>query len=734
MVETNDNQVPLVVDLDGTLIRTDMMWESIATWLRKNPLAIFLILYFWSHGRAHLKSKLVKRVRVDPATLPYQEKFLAYLRQQKANGRKLILATASDLKMAEPVAAYVGVFDEVIGSDGKTNLRGGNKLKVLTEKFGASGFDYAGNSTTDFAVWRGAREAVVVNASQRVLRQAAELTKLGPTFCENFSPIETARRVATELLWRSGYLTAIGAGLVLAIAFPGSNVSGFAWIAPALMLLAAPRGGADAARAGYVAGLAFWLASLYWLLLIPATGLPILGWMALSAFLALYSALWVWLVAGTLDQCLSWSQRTVWALGGAGAWVMTEFFRSHFLTGFPWNLLGASQFKMVPLIQIASVTGVWGISFLVAWFSLALFSSARRIIRLPGQRYAWQSEMMLPLLTIVVLYVYGMFQQDRPAATRSSLRIALIQPSIPQTAIWSPGEDKRRFEQLLDQTERVMTNSVELVIWPESAVPALVDETYATIKKFARVHHTWIILNAEDDTLSATATNYYNASFLIDSAGRWQQVYHKRKLVIFGEYIPLVRWLPFVKYFTTITGGWSAGTAAGYFQITPDSPPDVSEPKTITINGPSERGRQTVVAAPLICFEDSFPELARNGSNNDLDFLVNLTNDGWFGGGAEQWQHAADSVFRTVENGVPLLRCANNGVTCWIDKNGRLREVLADKDGDVHPAGSLVIDLPLLSHDSPSPPTYYQRHGDWFAWTCVGITILQWLRFRTKPA
>jgi len=192
--------------------------------------------------------------------------------------------------------------------------------------------------------------------------------------------------------------------------------------------------------------------------------------------------------------------------------------------------------------------------------------------------------------------------------------------------------------------------------------------------------------------------------------------------------------LPFVKYFTTITGGWSAGTEPGYFRITPDSHPDASPSRTITINGPAnptERG--TVVAEPLICFEDSFPELARNGNNTDLDFLVNLTNDGWFGAGAEQWQHAADSVFRAIENNVPLLRCSNNGVTCWIDSSGRLREVLTDKNGDVHPNGSLVIDLPLPSRDSPKTPTYYQRHGDWFAWTCVAITFLHWLRFRTNP-
>jgi apolipoprotein N-acyltransferase len=134
-----------------------------------------------------------------------------------------------------------------------------------------------------------------------------------------------------------------------------------------------------------------------------------------------------------------------------------------------------------------------------------------------------------------------------------------------------------------------------------------------------------------------------------------------------------------------------------------------------------------VVAGPLICFEDAFPELARDDHGDEVDFLVNVTNDGWFGHTAEQWQHAAGSVFRAVENNVPLLRCANNGVTCWIDHNGHLRQVLTDEKGDVHPAGSLVIDLPIPSqHDM----TFYQRHGDWFAWTCVGLTSLQWLRNR----
>ena len=133
--------VPLVVDLDGTLIRTDLMWESLSRLLRRNPLAIFQILFWWTHGRARLKQKLAERVQIDPATLPFNEKFLAWLRAEKAAGRRIILATASDLKMAQPVAAYVALFDEVLASDGKTNLRSKNKLRALTQKFGERCFD-----------------------------------------------------------------------------------------------------------------------------------------------------------------------------------------------------------------------------------------------------------------------------------------------------------------------------------------------------------------------------------------------------------------------------------------------------------------------------------------------------------------------------------------------------------------------------------------------------------------
>jgi hypothetical protein len=178
----SENKIPLVVDLDGTLIKTDMLWETFGSLLRKNPLWFFPAVCWWMRGRAFLKQQLAARVAIDPAGLPYHKKLLAFLREQKSAGRTIILATASDIGAAKPVADYVGVFDEVLASDGRSNLRGANKLRALTEKFGERGFDYAGNSTVDLAVWRGAREAIVVNGCASLVKKAAACAKLGKVF------------------------------------------------------------------------------------------------------------------------------------------------------------------------------------------------------------------------------------------------------------------------------------------------------------------------------------------------------------------------------------------------------------------------------------------------------------------------------------------------------------------------------------------------------------------------
>ncbi|HSY18062.1 MAG TPA: apolipoprotein N-acyltransferase [Candidatus Acidoferrales bacterium] len=729
MPPTPDQNIPLAVDLDGTLIRTDMMWESLAQLLRRNVFAIFQILFWWTRGRAYLKQKLAARVKIDPATLPYNEKFLAWLHEEKKSGRKLILATASDLKMTQPIADHVGLFDEVLASNGAVNLRSENKLRALTEKFGARGFDYAGNSSADYAVWRGSRQAVVVNASPGVLKQAAGCTTFGPVFCENFSHLAVARSVCNELFWRSGYLFAIVAGLLLACAFPKLSLAGFAWVAPALLMFAATgKSRYDAFCVGYLAGFTFWLASLYWLLFIPVTGLPILGWILLAAYLALFTGTWTWLITHrSSPDTLSWTRRVLWTLSAAAAWVALEMIRARFLGGFPWSFLGVSQYQLVPLIQLASITGVYGVSFLVVWFSLALFCAAQMILKNPAKRHGWQAEIVLPLVVVILCFTAGLFRMNHAVAAQDSMRVTLIQPGIPQTVMWDPRENERSFRQFLALNEAALTNEPDLVVWPESAVPEMSEENCRTISAFARQHHVWLILNGEDVSTSKTETNYFNAAFLVNPQGELTRTYHKQKLVIFGEYVPLVHWLPFLQWFTPIVGGWTEGTNSVTFpldglNLQSRTGSDATN-KVITI-GSATPPRHSAKTAVLICFEDSFAPVTREAAQDDLDFLINLTNDGWFGDTSEQWQHMANSVFRCVENGLPLLRCSNNGITCSINGYGRVETIFRNAKNNEYQAGVLTLEVPLLQPSEKSAATFYNRHGDWFGWGCVGVAGL----------
>ena len=707
---------PLAVDLDGTLIRTDMMWEAIAQLLRRNPLAIFQILFWWARGRAKLKQKLGARYQMNAATLPYHEPLLAWLRAEKNSGRKIILATASDLRLAQPVADHVGLFDEVLASNGRHNLRSEVKARMLVKKFGPHGYDYAGNSRADYAVWKAARWAIVVNASPKV-RAVAAAKQTGPDFNAGFSHFAIARRVLAELFIRSRYLFAILAGLVLAHAFPKFSVAGFAWLAPALMLFAArQKSGWDIFRIGCVSGFAFWLASLYWLLLIPVAGFPILGWVLLSAYCALFFGAWTVLVSNFEIQIVNWFPRQLWMLGGAAAWVALEFFRGWFLSGFPWSFLGSSQYQLVPLLQIAAFTGVFGVSFLVVWFSLAIYSAAEMIFAHPTKRQVWQTEIILPLLAVVLCYVAGMFHlRTRPDANENSprhLRVTSIQPSVPQTMIWSADEDKNRFAELIARSQTALTNATDLLLWPEAALPKMLrydEETLHAVTTLAQSNQVWIVLASDDaepvkNSENANDELFFNAAFLISPEGKIMDRYCKQKLVIFGEYVPLVRWLPFLKWFTPIDGGFAAGAKPGVFTL----------------------GNLSVRLAPLICFEDTFPASGRAAAaaDDNLDFIVNLTNDGWFGEGAEQRQHLANAVFRAVETGLPLLRSCNNGVSCWLDAHGRLQKIFAAEPGSEYAPGSLHFDFPLRAATEKYTPTFYQKHGDMFAWLCVAGTVL----------
>jgi apolipoprotein N-acyltransferase len=545
-------------------------------------------------------------------------------------------------------------------------------------------------------------------------------------------------------------LLAAATGLLLAAAFPKPSWAVLAWIAPALMLLcAAGFRGRQAFGIGYAAGLGFWLATLYWILYIPFAGGPIVGWLALGAYLALFQATWVWLCvkwqpaswfspparasilpglaashnqslcltnSDTLDSAASstptrsasYGPVTLWPMLCAAAWVGLEMIRARLWTGFPWSLLGVSQYEKLPLIQIAAWTGVYGISFLLVWFSVAALLAVQCVLKHPVHPHAWLRPMALPLLALSGTLAYGMIviAQNQPA--NRFLKVVLVQPSIPQTLIWDENESTNRFEKMLELSELAMAARPQLMIWPESSVPNG-DPAFigSAIKRLVAKHRVWLIFGADDAEPRQPPRRpndyaYFNSSILASPDGRFPATYRKQQLVVFGEYVPLVRWLPFLKWFTPVGEGFTPGKGPIPFHL-----PDLG-----------------VTTSVLICFEDVFPHLARHYVDANTDFLINITNDGWFGESAAQWQQAANAVFRAVEHRLPLVRCANNGLTCWIDAQGRLHEVYFGQSTDIYAAGFKTVSIPLLEPGEPRHFTGYRRYGDWFGWGCVAATGL----------
>jgi len=182
IASSQEISVPLCVDLDGTLIKSDVLWESMTLLLKRNPLYLFALPFWLLGGRAALKKEIAARTELNAASLPYHQPFLEYLKAERRQGRKLILATAADRRLAQNVAAHLGIFDDVMASDGQTNLRGKNKAKALVARFGNKGFDYAGNSTVDLPVWQQAHHAIVVNANESLARQASRRTTVSEVF------------------------------------------------------------------------------------------------------------------------------------------------------------------------------------------------------------------------------------------------------------------------------------------------------------------------------------------------------------------------------------------------------------------------------------------------------------------------------------------------------------------------------------------------------------------------
>jgi 4-hydroxybenzoate polyprenyltransferase len=197
---------PLVVDLDGTLIKTDLLLESVCSLLRQEPLALFALPIWLLKGRAHLKREIAQRVQLDPALLPYRTELLDYLRAEHDKGRSIILATASDERFATQVADHLTLFDMVLASDGITNLAAERKRARLVAQFGEKGFDYAGDESRDLAVWSSARKAIVVSPNPRLKQAAVKVSQFERAFAEPGASVAEYLRALRPQQWLKNIL------------------------------------------------------------------------------------------------------------------------------------------------------------------------------------------------------------------------------------------------------------------------------------------------------------------------------------------------------------------------------------------------------------------------------------------------------------------------------------------------------------------------------------------------
>ncbi len=487
------------------------------------------------------------------------------------------------------------------------------------------------------------------------------------------------------------WISAVASGLLLALSFAPHEVAEAAWIALVPVLIAA--WGGEVRRGfqlGLLAGLAFWLPSLWWLTKVTAP-----GWFGLSLYCSVYlgcfgagAALWSrrWGVT-------SWLRNLGFMLFVAAWWAGLELARSNWFTGFPWNPLGATQYKNAALLQPAAWGGVSLVSALVVWVNAGL---ALTVIQYRERRGHWgrrpHPEIIAAFLVVALVFAWGVRRLKATSPGEAPLRVALIQTNIPQDEKWDASTVSLIYQRLRDLTGNALrAGRSDLIIWPETALP---DDVATSQPSYDLVYElltngTPILVGSMDTHWPETgAPTFYNSSFLFDVSGEPLGVYDKRHLVPFGEYIPLPSLLPFLKALTPIQESFSAGTTSTVFNLP---------------------GRE-VPFSVLICFEDTVPSLARASVRNGARLLVNQTNDAWFDPAAASRQHMIQSILRTVENGVPLVRVANTGVSCVIDRRGVVMAKLADEQGGTRFDGFKLAEV------RPAPAgfafTFYTRYGD----------------------
>jgi apolipoprotein N-acyltransferase len=575
------------------------------------------------------------------------------------------------------------------------------------------------------------------------------------------------------------YLTAIISGLLLAFSFPKFNLEFLAWFAFVPLLFSIYKGNTRRAmKLGFVTGLVFYFITMSWVTntLINYGNIPtVVSWLILTLLVA-YMSLYLGLFAAVVNRFGKKHPVSIFLLAPV-TWTALEYLRStHSIYGFSWQGLGYSQFQSLPVIQMASITGVYGISALIVLVNAGLFILFHPDFEKYPVWRTYRRRIGASTLSLLLLCVgYGWWTLKRePVYSTPPVRVGLIQGNIPQKMKWDPAYRNDVMRRYRNLTLDAAVFKPDLMIWPEAVIPfyfgldaagtsyvvdtvrasktpllfgspaieypngPLMEEKEIPLSQFKFNDHSIPstgkegapatekeAVPAENETLTAEGEALpvekepsltvmtrrilqpgetpllYNSAYLVSAGGETQGRYDKIHLVPFGEFVPFRSILFFIDKLVVGIGDFQRGENAKLF----------------------EQGNHKFAVS--ICFEIIFPDRVRQPVREGANYLVNITNDAWFGESAASYQHMSMVALRAVENRVPIVRAANTGISGAIDSYGRIFEATEIFEEDW-----------ILAHIRPnhSTPGFYSTYGDVFSWICLGLfPILAFIGYSSRP-
>ncbi|PKN38419.1 MAG: apolipoprotein N-acyltransferase [Deltaproteobacteria bacterium HGW-Deltaproteobacteria-2] len=495
-------------------------------------------------------------------------------------------------------------------------------------------------------------------------------------------------KAGTGLTGDAIFLAALS-GLLIFLSFPKYGFGFIAWIAliPLFFALKKANTVAQGLLLGFITGVVGYIGIIYWItfVIVNYGYLPLYAGIVLMLLLACYLSAYVSLFAG----CIIYFQGKIpLYLTAPVLWICLEYVKSILLTGFPWENLGYSQYLNTYFIQIADVTGVLGLSFLIVLTNATIFEV---ISKRTAREYVLAGILSLVLAGVYGYGIYRLDQVNKTVRQSQGMEVSLIQGNIDQSIKWSENYQRETLNIYEQLSLKNSPGKESLIVWPETAVPFKfqdINSLHDQIINLSLKSKSWLLFGSVSQN-----NDYFNSAYLLSPAGEVAGKYDKVHLVPYGEYVPFRNIVPFVKGFTEGIGDF--GTGVGYY--------------------PLSMGDKKI--GVLICYEGILPFAARMYKNRSAELLVNITNDAWFGATSAPFQHFSMSVFRAVETRLYLVRAANTGISGIIDPGGR---IIAKTD--IFREDALKGYVKFVSM-----PTFYARYGDLVAVACFLLMIFYFL-------